>query len=61
MKYFKIFVMIIGYITMVTLFGEHIISKEVNGYLQLLSFVGLVGFTIGIINETVNTFKNKTK
>jgi hypothetical protein len=61
MKYFKLFVIWVGYLTLVTLLGEYVISREVNGFLQLLSVVGLVGFTIGVINETVNSFKNKTK
>lgn len=61
MRYFKLFVIWVGYLTLVTLLGEYVISREVNGFLQLLSVVGLVGLTIGVINETVNLIKNKTK
>jgi hypothetical protein len=58
MKYFKIFLMWCGFITITSLFGEYIISRELNGFLQLLSFVGLVGIFIFTIYETVNLFKN---
>lgn len=61
MRYFKLFVIWVGYLTLVTLLGEYVISREVNGFIQLLSVVGLVGLTIGVINETVNLIKNKTK
>jgi hypothetical protein len=58
MKYFKMFLMWCGFITIASLFGEYIISRELNGFLQLLSFVGLVGIFIFTIYETVNLFKN---
>jgi hypothetical protein len=58
MKYFKLFLMWLGFITVTSMFAEHIISREVNGFLQLLSFVGLLGVLMYTINETVNLFKN---
>lgn len=62
MKYFKLFLMWLGFISVTSVFGEYVISREVNGFLQLLSFVGLIGVLIYLINETVNIiFKNKTK
>jgi len=59
MKYFKLFLMWCGFITMASLFGEYIVSRELNGFLQLLSFVGLVGVFIYVISETVNKLTNK--
>jgi hypothetical protein len=59
MKYFKLFLMWCGFITMASLFGEYIVSRELNGLLQLLSFVGLVGVFIYVINETINKLTNK--
>jgi hypothetical protein len=50
----------LGFIAIASWFGEHIVSREVNGFLQLLSFVGLVGVLIYISNETIKLFK-KTK
>ena len=58
MKYFKLFLMWLGFITITSMFAEYIISRELNGFLQLLSFVGLVGIFIFVIHETVNLFKN---
>jgi hypothetical protein len=59
MKYFKLFLMWCGFITMASLFGEYIVSRELNGFLQLLSFVGLVGVFIYVISETINKLTNK--
>lgn len=61
MKYFKLAVIWLAFISTVSLFGEYIISREVNGFLQLLSFVGLVGAIIYVINETINLFKKEEK
>ena len=62
MKYFKLFLMWCGFITMVSLFGEHVISREVNGFLQLLGFVGLFGVLMYLGGETIKILtKNKTK
>lgn len=58
MKYFKLFLMWCGFITITSMFAEHIISRELNGFLQLLSFVGLVGVFMYVLHETVNLFKN---
>lgn len=61
MKYFKLFLMWLGFIVIISLFGEYIISREVNGFLQLLSFVGLLGVLMYIINETIKNFKKEEK
>ena len=61
MKYFELAVIWLAFISTVSLFGEYIISREVNGFLQLLSFVGLVGALIYVINETINLFKKEEK
>jgi len=62
MKYFKLISLWVFFIWLTTLFGEHIVSREVNGFLQLLSFVGLVGVLMYVINETIKFLtKNKTK
>lgn len=58
MKYFKLFLMWCGFITITSMFAEHIINRELNGFLQLLSFVGLVGVFMYTVHETVNLFKN---
>jgi hypothetical protein len=62
MKYFKLGLMWLGFIAITSLYGEYIVSREVNGYLQLLGFVGLVGFLIYLGDITASIlFKNKTK
>jgi len=59
MTYFKLGLMWLGLVVIISIFGEHIVSREVNGYLQLLSFVGVIGILIYVINETYKIFKNK--
>jgi hypothetical protein len=59
MKFFKVFLMWLGFIAIGTMFGEYVVSREVNGFLQLLSFVGLVGVLMYVINETINLFNKK--
>jgi hypothetical protein len=51
----------LGFITTTSIFGEYIISREVNGFLQLLSFVGLIGVLMYVINETIKLFKKEEK
>jgi hypothetical protein len=59
MKYFRVVSLWVLFIWLNTLFGEYVVSREVNGFLQLLSFVGVVGILIYVINETIELFKNK--
>lgn len=60
MKYFKILMMWIGFIVMTSLYGEYIVSREVNGFIQLLGFALLVITLIFLGDETVNLLiKNK--
>ena len=60
MKYFKLFLMWVGYLVLMSMFGEYVVSREVNGFLQLLSFVGMVGLLMYIGNETIKIlFKTK--
>ncbi len=59
MKFFKLAVIWLAFISTVSLFGEYIISREVNGFLQLLSFVGVVGVLMYVINETIKLFNKK--
>jgi hypothetical protein len=61
MKYFKLGLMWLGLIVIASMFGEYIISREVNGFLQLLSFVGLIGVIMYVINETIKLFKKEEK
>lgn len=60
-RFFKVFLMWLGFIAIGTMFGEYIVSREVNGFLQLLSFVGVVGILGYVINETIKLFKKKEK
>ena len=62
MKYFRVVSIWVLFIWLGTLFGEYVVSREVNGFLQLLSFVGLLGVLMYVINETIKFLtKNKTK
>lgn len=60
MKYLKILFMWIGFITITSFYGEYIVSRDVNGFIQLLGFVLLISILIFLGDETVNVlFKNK--
>jgi len=62
MNYFKVVLMWLGFIVVMSLYGEYIVNREVNGYLQLLGFVGLVGVLIYLGDITASIlFKNKNK
>lgn len=61
MKYFKLFLMWIGYIVLTSLYGEYIVSREVNGFIQLLGFVVLFGLLILVGNETIKILFNVKK
>ena len=62
MRYFKLGLLWLGFIVITSLYGEYIVSREVNGYLQLLGFVGLVGVLIYLGDITASIlFKNKNK
>jgi hypothetical protein len=59
MEYFKLFLRWLGFITMLSLFGEYIISDNVNGFIQLLCLVVLVWILVYLSDETIDIFKNK--
>jgi hypothetical protein len=59
MKYFKLFVLWLVFVTLITMFGEYIISREVNGFIQLLCFVGVVGLGIFIVDKTINLIQDQ--
>jgi hypothetical protein len=59
MKYFKVFLMWLGFIVIASLCGEYAINRPVNGYIQLLCLVGLVGLVIYLVDETVSVINNK--
>jgi hypothetical protein len=53
MKYFKLGLMWLGLIVITSLYGEYVVSREVNGFIQLLGFVGVFGLLIYLGNETI--------
>lgn len=50
-------------IALTSLYGEYVVSREVNGYIQLLGFVGMVVLFSYVINETIKflTINKKEK
>jgi hypothetical protein len=50
-------------ITLTSLYGEYVVSREVNGYIQLLGFVGMVVLFGYVISETIKflTINKKEK
>jgi hypothetical protein len=59
MKYFKLFLMWLAVITVGTYYGEYVVSREVNGFIQLLGFVGMVGLLALVVNETIKVINKK--
>lgn len=49
----------LGFIVIASMCGEYAISRPVNGFIQLLCVVGVVGLLIYLINETTNLIKSK--
>ncbi len=61
MKYFKLGLMWLGLVVIASMFGEYIISREVNGFIQLLGFVGMFGLVMYVGNETIKQVTNFKK
>jgi hypothetical protein len=49
----------LGFIVIASMCGEYAISRPVNGFIQLLCIVGVIGLLIYLINETVSVINNK--
>ncbi len=47
----------LGLIVVTSMFGEYVVSREVNGFIQLLGFVGMVGLFGYVGNETIKLLK----
>jgi hypothetical protein len=60
-KYFKVFLMWTALIATATYYGEYVVSREVNGFIQLVGFVGMVGLLALVVNETIKLLNNKNK
>ena len=61
MKYFKLGLMWLGLVVIASLYGEYVVSREVNGFIQLLGFVGMFGLLILVGNETIKQITNFKK
>ncbi len=61
MKYFKLGLMWLGLVVITSLYGEYVVSREVNGFIQLLGFVGMFGLLILVGNETIKQITNFKK
>jgi hypothetical protein len=58
-KYFKVFLMWTALIATATYYGEYVVSREVNGFIQLVGFVGMVGLLALVVNETIKVINKK--
>jgi hypothetical protein len=58
-KYFKVFLMWVALIATATYYGEYVVSREVNGFIQLVGFVGMVGLLALVVNETIKVINKK--
>jgi hypothetical protein len=57
--YLKLFLIWLAAYLIVSFYGEYVLSREVNGFLQLFGFIGVIGVVIYVIGETIKIFKNK--
>lgn len=46
-------------IVITTYYGDYLVSREVNGFIQLLGFVGMVALVGLVVNETIKVLNNK--
>jgi hypothetical protein len=53
MKYIKLGLMWVALVVVASLFGEYVISRELNGFIQLLSFLGMFGLAMYVGGETI--------
>jgi len=61
-EYFKLFLMWLVVYLIVSFYGEYVISREVNGFLQLFGFVGVIWALIYVVGKTIKIlFKNKNE
>ena len=49
----------LAFIVITTYYGEYVVSREVNGFIQLLGFVGMVALVALVGNETIKVLNNK--
>jgi hypothetical protein len=61
MKYFKLGLMWLGLLVIASFYGEYVVSREVNGFIQLLGFVGMFGLLILVGSETIKQLTNFKK
>jgi Na+/citrate or Na+/malate symporter len=57
--YLKLFLIWLAAYLIVSFYGEYVLSREVNGFLQLFGFIGVIGVVIYVIGEKIKIFKNK--
>lgn len=61
-EYLKLFLMWLILYIGTSLYGEYVLSREVNGFLQLFGFVGVLWVVIYVVGKTINIlFKNKNE
>jgi hypothetical protein len=51
----------LGLVVIASMFGEYIISREVNGFIQLLCFVGMFGLSMYVGGKTMKELINNKK
>lgn len=61
MEYFRIFLLWVFFIIITTYYGEYIVSREINGFIQLLGFVVVIALVTFVGNETIKVFRNNKK
>jgi len=57
----RCFLMWIGLLVISSLYADYIVSRAVNGYIQLLGFVGLMILLMYVGNETIKLLFNTKK
>lgn len=57
--YLKLFLIWLASYLIISFYGEYVLSREVNGFLQLFGFIGVVFVLIYVVGETIKFFKNK--
>ena len=60
-QFLKLFLVWLVAYLIISFYGEYVLSRDVNGFLQLFGFIGVIAVLIYVIGETTKFIKTKKK
>ena len=58
-QFLKLFLVWLAAYLIISFYGEYVLSRDVNGFLQLFGFIGVIAVLIYVIGETTKFIKTK--